>query len=86
MESNYVELTKRVDILNPFFDYIAPEYVSLYVTNLGGHPPSYVYRLLGENYHTEDYRLDETENETPLSPNVSRVESSSSLEEVAAAE
>jgi hypothetical protein len=50
-----------VDVSNPFFDYISPELVSLFITNLGGHPPSYIYRLLGENYNVEDYCLDDNQ-------------------------
>lgn len=47
----------RVDTVNPYFDYIAPEYVSLYLTNVGGHAPSYIYRLLSENYDADDTNL-----------------------------
>lgn len=48
-------------IVNPVFDYIPPHLVTLYVTNIGGHAPSYVYRLLGELYHPSDYELDSGE-------------------------
>lgn len=44
-----------VQILNPSFDYVPPNLISLLVTNQCGHPPSYVYRLLGELYDPEDY-------------------------------
>eukprot|EP00158_Paraphelidium_tribonemae_P003571 Partr_v1_DN26234_c1_g1_i1_m48489 putative translation INITIATION FACTOR len=54
-------LMGTVDVLNHFFDYVAPEFVNLFVTNSGGHPPSYIYRLLSENYHHHDYRLDDHE-------------------------
>lgn len=40
------------------FDYVPPELVSLLVTDIGGHIPSYVYRLLAEYYSREDYTLD----------------------------
>ncbi len=49
---------EQVDILNPAYDYIPPELVDLYITNTGGHQPSYVYRLLGEYYHHADSNLD----------------------------
>lgn len=49
---------EQVDILNPSYDYIPPELVDLYITNTGGHQTSYVYRLLGEYYHTNDSNLD----------------------------
>ncbi len=38
----------KVSIHNPAFDYIPPEFVTLFVSNNGGHNPSYVYRLLAE--------------------------------------
>ena len=44
----------NVDIINPAFDYVPPELVDLYVTNTGGHQPSYIYRLLAEYYHPDD--------------------------------
>lgn len=46
-----------VDIQNPAYDYIAPEFVTLFVSNFGGHNPSYVYRYLAELYSQEDYEL-----------------------------
>lgn len=50
-------LTHKVDVVNPHFDYVPPPYVNLFITNTGGHPPSYVYRLLRELYDLEDYTL-----------------------------
>jgi len=38
----------------PAYDYIPPELVDLFVTNIGGHNPSYIYRLLVEYYNPED--------------------------------
>jgi len=35
-------------------DYVPPELVDLYVTNIGGFQPSYIYRLLNEFYHPDD--------------------------------
>jgi len=32
------------------FDYVAPEYVSLYLTDKGEHTPAYIYRLFNEYY------------------------------------
>jgi len=46
-----------VDVLNPAYDYIEPELVTLFITNVGGHNPSYIYRLLQEYYHPQDYAL-----------------------------
>jgi translation initiation factor eIF-2B subunit beta len=44
-------------VVNPTFDYIPPELVSLFITDTGGHNPSYVYRLVAEYYSPEDYVL-----------------------------
>jgi translation initiation factor eIF-2B subunit beta len=44
-------------VVNPTFDYIPPELVSLFITDTGGHNPSYVYRLIAEYYSPEDYVL-----------------------------
>lgn len=49
------EHVERVEVENPAYDYVQPELVSLYITNFGGHNPSYVYRLLAEYYHPDDY-------------------------------
>ena len=51
--------------MNPQFEYIPPDLVDLFITNVsvvpqlqsGGHQPSYVYRLLSEYYSPEDYDL-----------------------------
>ena len=51
-------LQEHVAIVNPHFDYVPPPHVSLFITNTGAHPPSYVYRLLREMYDLEDYQLD----------------------------
>ncbi|EGG25404.1 translation initiation factor eIF-2B beta subunit [Cavenderia fasciculata] len=48
------EFLEDVHSYNPNFDYIPPDLVSLFVTNSGGHNPSYIYRLLQEYYHPED--------------------------------
>jgi translation initiation factor eIF-2B subunit beta len=41
------------------YDYVAPELVSLFVTDTGGYQGSYVYRLLAEYYTRDDYMLSE---------------------------
>uniref|UniRef100_A0A1L8DS19 Translation initiation factor eIF2B subunit beta n=1 Tax=Nyssomyia neivai TaxID=330878 RepID=A0A1L8DS19_9DIPT len=48
---------RKVRCYNPVFDYVPPEFVTLFISNLGGNAPSYVYRLLSELYHPEDYTL-----------------------------
>lgn len=51
-------LLEKADVLNPEYDYIPPDLLDLYLTNTGGHQPSYVYRLLAEYYHPDDRVLD----------------------------
>jgi len=53
-QSEYID---NVSIQNPVFDYIKPEYVDIFLTNAGGHAPSYMYRLLSEYYDTTEDRL-----------------------------
>jgi translation initiation factor eIF-2B subunit beta len=48
----------QVEIENAAFDYVPPDLVSLFVTNLGAHLPTYIYRLLSEYYFVEDYTLE----------------------------
>ncbi|KAJ1497957.1 Translation initiation factor eIF-2B subunit beta [Coelomomyces lativittatus] len=43
-----------IDIYDPMYDYVAPELVSLFITNEGVYAPSYMYRLLMESYHDLD--------------------------------
>ena len=44
-----------VEFVNPVHDYIPPQLIDLYVTNIGGFQPSYIYRLLAECYHSDDW-------------------------------
>jgi len=44
-----------VEVVNAVHDYIPPELISLYVTNVGAFQPSYIYRLLAEYYHPDDW-------------------------------
>eukprot|EP01112_Ceratiomyxa_fruticulosa_P012160 TRINITY_DN3353_c0_g2_i2.p1 TRINITY_DN3353_c0_g2~~TRINITY_DN3353_c0_g2_i2.p1 ORF type:complete len:348 (+),score=73.18 TRINITY_DN3353_c0_g2_i2:196-1239(+) len=48
------ELLESVQVQSPAFDYIPPERVDLFLTNIGGHNPSYIYRLLAEYYSPDD--------------------------------
>ncbi|KAG2178078.1 hypothetical protein INT43_003331 [Umbelopsis isabellina] len=50
-------LIDKVNVLNPYYDFVAPELVNLFVHNLGSAPPSYVYRLINDNYDLEDTTL-----------------------------
>mmetsp|Transcript_24950 Transcript_24950/g.42203 ORF Transcript_24950/g.42203 Transcript_24950/m.42203 type:complete len:427 (+) Transcript_24950:102-1382(+) len=47
----------NVEISVPIFDYISPVNIELFVTNNGSHQPSYVYRLLSEFFHQDDYDI-----------------------------
>ncbi|GAA5892501.1 hypothetical protein JCM5296_006148 [Sporobolomyces johnsonii] len=38
------------EVLNPYYDVVPAELVSLYISNLGGHPSSLLYRLLNDMY------------------------------------
>ncbi|KAH7435029.1 hypothetical protein KP509_06G045900 [Ceratopteris richardii] len=43
--------------VNPTFDFVPPDLVSLLITDIGGHTPSYVYRIVAEYYSAEDFVL-----------------------------
>ncbi|KAJ2158050.1 GCD complex subunit gcd7 [Coemansia sp. RSA 552] len=44
------DLVGAVDVVSPRYDYVPPELVDILVDSTGGHLPSYLYRLLQENY------------------------------------
>eukprot|EP01130_Rhizamoeba_saxonica_P007131 TRINITY_DN2868_c0_g1_i2.p1 TRINITY_DN2868_c0_g1~~TRINITY_DN2868_c0_g1_i2.p1 ORF type:complete len:362 (-),score=75.47 TRINITY_DN2868_c0_g1_i2:32-1117(-) len=44
----------HVRVINPAWDYIPPDLLSLYITNSGSYMPAYIYRLLAEYYHPDD--------------------------------
>ena len=48
-------LYNKVALVNPIHDYIFPELIDLYVTNVGSFQPSYIYRLLAKYYHANDW-------------------------------
>lgn len=51
-------ITPSLQIPCPLFDYVPPDLVTLFVSNIGGHAPSYVYRLLSDLYNQDDYDLE----------------------------
>lgn len=51
------DIVSRTNIINPMFDYVPPELVTLFITYQGGNAPSYIYRLLSELYHPDDHEL-----------------------------
>ncbi|KAI0256868.1 nagb/rpia/CoA transferase-like protein [Lactifluus subvellereus] len=48
------DLVDKVDVVNPYYDYVRPDLVDVYVTNDGDHPPPSIYRLIKESYDDED--------------------------------
>ncbi len=52
-----VDAASLLTVANPVYDYVEPTLVSLFITNIGGHNPSYIYRLLAEYYNPSDYTL-----------------------------
>ena len=55
MELSEEKMSEQVELINPIYDYIPPDLVSLYVTNIGAFQSSYIYRLLAEYYHSDDW-------------------------------
>ena len=51
------DLMGKVEVQNPIFDFVPPDLVDLYITNLGGHAPSYLYRIIKDQYREEDADL-----------------------------
>ncbi|KAK4896592.1 GCD complex subunit gcd7 [Elasticomyces elasticus] len=49
--------SNNVDIINPLSDFVGAEGVGLYVTNLGGVAPGWLYRVVGDHYRGEDIDL-----------------------------
>eukprot|EP01100_Stratorugosa_tubuloviscum_P000647 TRINITY_DN1141_c0_g1_i1.p1 TRINITY_DN1141_c0_g1~~TRINITY_DN1141_c0_g1_i1.p1 ORF type:complete len:323 (-),score=145.08 TRINITY_DN1141_c0_g1_i1:735-1703(-) len=45
---------KSVEVYNPAYDYVPPELVSLFITEITSCPPSYIYRLIAENYQSKN--------------------------------
>ncbi|MBA0637546.1 hypothetical protein Godav_025404 [Gossypium davidsonii] len=45
-------------VVNPTFDYVPPKLVSLFITDTGGHNPSYMYRLIADYYSADDLVLE----------------------------
>lgn len=50
-------ILSKINIYNPQFDYIAADLITLFISDVGGNAPSYLYRLLSEMYHQQDYEL-----------------------------
>ncbi|SOV06176.1 related to GCD7 - translation initiation factor eIF2b, 43 kDa subunit [Ustilago sp. UG-2017a] len=50
-------IVENAEIVANAYDYVPPHLVDVFITNVGEHPPSYVYRLVKENYHVDDIIL-----------------------------
>ncbi|SPO24875.1 related to GCD7 - translation initiation factor eIF2b, 43 kDa subunit [Ustilago trichophora] len=50
-------IVENAEIVANAYDYVPPHLVDVFITNVGEHPPSYVYRLVKENYHQDDIIL-----------------------------
>lgn len=47
----------NVHVYAPMYDFAPPDHITLFITNLGGSSPSYMYRMLSELYDPNDYNL-----------------------------
>ncbi|XP_020286076.1 translation initiation factor eIF-2B subunit beta [Pseudomyrmex gracilis] len=57
IDSTNAPLLEKIHVYNPVFDYVPPDLVTLFISNTGGNAPSYIYRLLSELYHPDDFEL-----------------------------
>lgn len=51
------DFVEKVDVEAPLYDYVPADLVDLYITNLGGHAPSFLYRIVADHYRPEDIAL-----------------------------
>ncbi|KAJ8704119.1 hypothetical protein PYW07_013413 [Mythimna separata] len=47
--------TDNMHVYAPMYDFAPPDHITLFITNLGGSSPSYMYRMLSELYDLNDY-------------------------------
>ncbi|KAL8766473.1 MAG: hypothetical protein Q9209_006767 [Squamulea sp. 1 TL-2023] len=50
-------LIEQTEVNNPLLDYLPADLIALYITNLGGHAPSYLYRIVADHYRSEDMHI-----------------------------
>lgn len=48
----------RLDTINSITDYVPPENIDIYITNVGGFAPSFIYRIAWDNYKQIDVQLE----------------------------
>ncbi|KAI9595926.1 hypothetical protein BDF19DRAFT_440590 [Syncephalis fuscata] len=51
------QLIKEVQVLQPRHEYVPPESIDLFITNIGAQPRSFIGQLLVEQYNSEDIEL-----------------------------
>ncbi|XP_072130928.1 translation initiation factor eIF2B subunit beta isoform X2 [Mobula birostris] len=51
------EILCKVSAHCPVFDYVPPELITLFISNIGGNAPSYIYRLMRELYNPDDHQI-----------------------------
>lgn len=44
------DVKEKIDVIVPAYDYVPPELVSLFITNIGGYTPKYIYRIFSDFY------------------------------------
>ncbi|SCV00475.1 LAME_0G09956g1_1 [Lachancea meyersii CBS 8951] len=59
MENHRVGNHNRLDTVNPIADYVPPENIDIYITNIGGFAPSFIYRVVWDNYKQQDVNLED---------------------------
>jgi translation initiation factor eIF-2B subunit beta len=56
-EVDYKGDISNISFNTPFYDYVPPEFITIYITNHGSQNPAYIYRLFAELYSQDDYIL-----------------------------
>ncbi|XP_070492713.1 translation initiation factor eIF2B subunit beta [Chironomus tepperi] len=51
------KVSRQVKAYSPAFDYVPPRLITLFISSTNGFTPDYVYRLLSEMYHPDDYNM-----------------------------
>ncbi|KAJ3450481.1 translation initiation factor eif-2b subunit beta [Anaeramoeba flamelloides] len=54
-QSEMTNLSEKVHIINPQFDYVPPNLITLFINNENGQQPSYIYRIVQDQYSTQDF-------------------------------
>ncbi|CDK26750.1 unnamed protein product [Kuraishia capsulata CBS 1993] len=52
-------LVGKCEVTNPLYDYVMPEHIDIYITNVGGFSPNFIYRIVQDNYKNEDVNLED---------------------------